>query len=54
MNAAFPVLVLAKDEGDIARYNSIEELQRHLEPIDIENEEYAVWDSTGQPLRVQV
>jgi len=54
MSANFPVFVLAKDCGEVSRFNSVEEMQRQLEEIDVENGEYAAWDRTGTPLKLSV
>ena len=50
MSVNFPVFVLAKDCGEVSRFNSIEEMQRQLEEIDVENGEYAAWDRTERHL----
>jgi hypothetical protein len=50
----FPIFVLAKDCGKVFRFNSVEETQRQLEEIDVENGEYAAWDRTGTPLEMSV
>ena len=50
----FPVFVLSKDCGDVNTYNSIEDMCRHFEEIDIENKEYDAWDATGLPLELSV
>jgi hypothetical protein len=50
----FPVFVLAKDCGEVLRFNSIEEMQHELEEIDIENGEYTAWDRAGTPLKPSV
>jgi hypothetical protein len=54
MEITFPVLVFEKDSGDILRFESIAEMQRYLERIDVENNEYAAWDVNGSPLRLVV
>lgn len=54
MSVNFPVFVLAKDCGEVSRFNSVEEMQRQLEEIDVENGEYAAWDRTGTPLKLSV
>jgi hypothetical protein len=48
----FPVYLLARDCGRVAKYESIYDLQKHLEAIDIENEEYRAWDAEGQALEL--
>lgn len=54
MSVAFPVLVLEKDSGDLMRFNSVAEVQKQLERIDVENEEYLAWESSGRPIRMAV
>lgn len=54
MNSTFPIFVRAKDCGEMARYASIEEMQREIEAIDIENGEYQAWDGNGLPLKMEV
>lgn len=48
----FPVFVLAKDSGEVAIYNTLESLEKELEPIDVENGEYEVWDAQGLRLKL--
>jgi len=45
----FPVFVKSKDSGDVNSYNSVKEMLRALEQIDVENDEYQAWDATGLP-----
>jgi hypothetical protein len=54
MSIFFPVLVLEKDSGDVMRFNSAAEMQKQLERIDIENEEYLAWDSSGRRISMTV
>src|ERR1700676_15748 len=54
MEITFPVLVLEKDSGDILKFESVAQMQRHLERIDVENDEYAAWDANGQPVSLLV
>jgi hypothetical protein len=54
MENTFPILVLEKDSGDILKFESITQMQRNLERIDIENDEYAAWDANGQSVRLLV
>jgi len=46
------LLVTEKDDRvpEIEVYSSLEEIEADLEEIDIENEEYMVWDSQGNRL----
>lgn len=53
MSVAFPVLVLERDSGDVMCFNSVTDMQKQLERIDVENDEYA-WESTGRPIRMTV
>jgi len=54
MDITFPILVLSKDSGDILKFESLAEMQGYLERIDVENNEYAAWDATGQPVSLRV
>jgi len=42
-----PVFVRARDCGAVRRYDSLIDMQGHLEQTDVENEEYDVWDAKG-------
>jgi hypothetical protein len=48
----FPLFVRAKDSGEIASFDSLQELQTHVERIDIENTEYEAWDRDGYRLKL--
>lgn len=50
----FPVFVMARDSGEVSKYESIEAMQVDLEEIDVENDEYAAWDRDGRPLELLV
>jgi hypothetical protein len=52
--ALFPIFVMTKDSGDVIRFSTLQMVRSELEQIDIENEEYLVWDSAGRPLRFTV
>ena len=54
MIVAFPVSVLERDSRDVMRFNSVAEMQKQLERIDVENEEYLAWESSGHPIRMSV
>ena len=54
MNVAFPVLVLERDSGDVMCFNSVAEMQKQLERIDVENAEYLAWESSGRPIQMAV
>ncbi len=50
MSICYPIIVLAKDSGEVSVYRSFEELECAVEQIDIENNEYKAWDSDGNAL----
>ena len=52
MAVEFPVFVLAKDCGEVHQAASLDEINYHLEAIDAENDEFELWDSTGQIVRL--
>jgi hypothetical protein len=54
MRIEFPVFVRAKDSGEIAAFNSIQDIQTHVERVDIENEEYEAWDNDGLPVQIEL
>lgn len=54
MSISFPVLLLERDSQDVMRFDSVFDMQEYLERIDIENDEYVAWDSTGRALRMAV
>jgi hypothetical protein len=49
-----PVFVRARDCGEVRRYDSLIDMQWHLEQIDVENEEYDAWDAKGNTLILSV
>jgi hypothetical protein len=42
-----PVYVLAKDCGGFTEYSSLADMRAYLEAIDVEGNEYHVWDAEG-------
>jgi hypothetical protein len=54
MIPTFPIKVREKDSGKIREYSSVEKMERQLEAIDIENEEYEAWDAEGRPVIMSV
>ena len=54
MDVEFPVFVLAKDSEEVERFDSIYRLQRQLERIDVENNEYLAWDVNGSAVALSV
>lgn len=49
----FPLVLLVRDSGEIMLFNSVYELQAHVERIDIDNDEYQAWDMLGRQLRLR-
>jgi hypothetical protein len=39
--------IIVNEKGDVSLYETVEDAEVALEPIDIENEEYAIFDSEG-------
>ena len=54
MNVAFPLFVFEKDDRTMLLIERPDRLLYHLETIDIENDEYLFWDSTGVGVSVSV
>ena len=54
MNVEFPLFVFEKDDRSMLLIERPDRLLYHLETIDIENDEYLFWDSTGAGARVSV
>jgi hypothetical protein len=54
MQINFPLFVRAKDSGEVAKFNSVQKLQGHIEKIDVENEEYEAWDKDGLPVQIKL
>ena len=54
MKIEYPVFVLAKDCAEVLKFESLQDMQRELEQIDIENGEYDAWDKHGNRLALQV
>src|ERR1700731_4934894 len=54
MDVQFPLFVFTKDDRSMCLIETPERIFYHLEAIDIENDEYLFWDSTGAGVRVSV
>jgi hypothetical protein len=50
----FPVFVRARDCGDVTKYSSVHGLQRDVEQIDVENDEYEAWDANGVRISLSI
>jgi hypothetical protein len=46
------IFVIDKSGGDIAVYMSLADAERHLEAIDVQNNEYEAFDAEGRLLRL--
>jgi len=53
MAMRFPLYVRTKDSGEIRKYHSVQKMQSALEQIDVENDEYEVWDAEGTPVQMK-
>lgn len=54
MDAQFPLFVFEKDDRSMYLIEAPERFLYHLEAIDIENNEYLFWDSTGAGVCISV
>lgn len=54
MDAKFPLFVFEKDDRSMCLIEAPERVLHQLEAIDIENDEYLFWDSTGAGIRISV
>jgi hypothetical protein len=50
----FPVYVLAMDCGEVTKVSSVQVMQRHMEPFDVQNNEYKAWDAEGRILKLAI
>ena len=51
---SFPIYLLLKDCGEVITFSTQHKLRGHLEPIDVENNEYEAWDADGRVLALSV
>jgi len=54
MAVQFPLFVFAKDDGHVVLIETPDSVLYHLEPIDIDNNEYLFWDSTGAGVSLSI
>jgi hypothetical protein len=54
MNVEFPLFVFEKDDRSMYLIERPERLLYHLEPVDIEDDEYVFWDATGAGVCVSI
>lgn len=52
MDVEFPLFVFEKDDRSMLLIERPDQLLHHLEAIDIRNDEYLFWDSTGAGISV--
>jgi hypothetical protein len=43
--------IIVDNKGDVSIFDSVERAQRYLEPIDVRNDEYVIYDREGTLLR---
>ena len=53
-SVSFPLFVFEKDDCSMFLVETPEKVLYHMEPIDIENDEYVCWDANGKPVRILV
>jgi hypothetical protein len=53
-DVCFPVLVLARDCGEVTEYSSLTAMQGYMEALDVEGNEYNAWDGEGFVVRLTV
>lgn len=46
--------IKVNENGDISYFDTIEEAEAYMEPVDVENGEYVVTDADGRPLSASV
>jgi hypothetical protein len=54
VSVTYPLFVFEKDDKSIRLIENESRILYHLEAIDIENEEYVFWDSSGSGVLVTV
>lgn len=46
--------IIVDNKGDVSIFDSVEKAERYLEPIDIRNDEYVVYDRSGRLLKCAI
>jgi hypothetical protein len=54
VSVSFPLFVFEKDDCSMRLVESADKVLYHMEPIDIENDEYLCWDANGRAVRISV
>jgi hypothetical protein len=52
--AKFPIYLRNKDDTDLRKFASENEVRRYVEDIDVENREYEGWDNNGYPVTLEL
>jgi hypothetical protein len=53
-SVSFPLFVFEKDDCSMFLVDTPDKALYHMEPIDIENDEYVFWDANGKAVRISV
>jgi hypothetical protein len=53
-SVSFPLFVFEKDDCSMILVETPDKVLYHMEPIDIENDEYVFWDANGKAVRISV
>ncbi len=53
-DVCFPTFLRCKDDTQVMKFDSLAELHRYVEAIDVENAEYEGWDNRGFRLRLRL
>jgi hypothetical protein len=53
-DVVFPIYGFAKDDRSMWLVENPDRILYHMEPIDIENGEYLLWDANGQSVRISI
>jgi len=51
---SFPLFAFEKDDCSMFLVETPDKVLYHMEPIDIENDEYVFWDASGTAVRISV
>lgn len=54
MRVQFPLFLRSKDSDEFSKFDSLEAIQYQLERIDVENQEFEAWDSSGTEVVLSV
>jgi|tagenome__1003787_1003787.scaffolds.fasta_scaffold20878313_2 hypothetical protein len=51
---SFPIYLRAKDDREVREFDSLKKMQKWVEAIDVENNEYEGWDREGFPIALDL